>query len=404
MKGPLDGIKVFDLTRVLAGPHCTQILGDLGAEVIKVERPGSGDDTRGFAPPYQSNDKGEQTSESAYYTGANRNKRSITINLRTPEGQALAKQLMADCDILVENFKTGTLERYGLGYDQLKSEFPRLIYCSVTGFGQTGPYAARPGYDGLIQAMGGVMSLTGVPDGEPMKVAVPICDLMAGMYATVGILAAVRHQSETGEGQFIDIGMLDTHIGWLANQGMNYLATGENPDRIGNMHPNILPYQVMPTADGYIVLSVGNDPTFERFCKLAECEELLEDERFQTNAARVSNRDFVTKTLNEITTKKSSEWWLTELEKEKIGCGPINNLDQVFADPHVKARDMVVEMDHPTMGNKPIKLIANPIKLSKTPPTYRKAPPLLGQHTDEILDEAGLSVDEIAKLKEDGTV
>ena len=404
MKGPLDGIKVFDLTRVLAGPHCTQILGDLGAEVIKVERPGSGDDTRGFAPPYQSNDKGEQTSESAYYTGANRNKRSITINLSTPEGQALAKKLMADCDILVENFKTGTLERYGLGYDQLKSEFPRLIYCSVTGFGQTGPYAARPGYDGLIQAMGGVMSLTGVPDGEPMKVAVPICDLMAGMYATVGILAAVRHQSETGEGQFIDIGMLDTHIGWLANQGMNYLATGENPDRIGNMHPNILPYQVMPTADGYIVLSVGNDPTFERFCKLAECEELLEDERFQTNAARVSNRDFVTKTLNEITTKKSSEWWLTELEKEKIGCGPINNLDQVFADPHVKARDMVVEMDHPTMGNKPIKLIANPIKLSKTPPTYRKAPPLLGQHTDEILGEAGLSVDEIAKLKEDGTV
>ena len=404
MKGPLDGIKVFDLTRVLAGPHCTQILGDLGAEVIKVERPGSGDDTRGFAPPYQSNDKGGQTSESAYYTGANRNKRSITINLSTPEGQALAKKLMADCDILVENFKTGTLERYGLGYDQLKSEFPRLIYCSVTGFGQTGPYAARPGYDGLIQAMGGVMSLTGVPDGEPMKVAVPICDLMAGMYATVGILAAVRHQSETGEGQFIDIGMLDTHIGWLANQGMNYLATGENPDRIGNMHPNILPYQVMPTADGYIVLSVGNDPTFERFCKLAECEELLEDERFQTNAARVSNRDFVTKTLNEITSNKSSEWWLTELEKEKIGCGPINNLDQVFADPHVKARDMVVEMDHPTMGNKPIKLIANPIKLSKTPPTYRKAPPLLGQHTDEILGEAGLSVDEIAKLKEDGTV
>ncbi len=404
MKGPLDGIKVFDLTRVLAGPHCTQILGDLGAEVIKVERPGSGDDTRGFAPPYQSNDKGEQTSESAYYTGANRNKRSITINLSTPEGQALAKKLMADCDILVENFKTGTLERYGLGYDQLKSEFPRLIYCSVTGFGQTGPYAARPGYDGLIQAMGGVMSLPGVPDGEPMKVAVPICDLMAGMYATVGILAAVRHQSETGEGQFIDIGMLDTHIGWLANQGMNYLATGENPDRIGNMHPNILPYQVMPTADGYIVLSVGNDPTFERFCKLAECEELLEDERFQTNAARVSNRDFVTKTLNEITSNKSSEWWLTELEKEKIGCGPINNLDQVFADPHVKARDMVVEMDHPAMGNKPIKLIANPIKLSKTPPTYREAPPLLGQHTDEILGEAGLSIDEIAKLKENGTV
>ena len=404
MKGPLHGLKVFDLTRVLAGPHCTQLLGDLGAEVIKVERPGSGDDTRGFAPPFQKNDKGEDTSESAYYTGANRNKRSITINIGTSEGQALTKKLMTDCDILVENFKAGTLDRYGLGYEQIKAEFPRLIYCSITGFGQTGPYAPRPGYDGLIQAMGGVMSLTGVPDGEPMKVAVPICDLMAGMYASVGILAAVRHQAETGEGQFIDIGMLDTHVGWLANQGMNYLATGENPKRIGNQHPNILPYQVMPTSDGYIVLSVGNDPTFERFCKLAECEELLEDERFQTNAARVSNRDHVTETLNEITKKKTSEWWLDNLEKEKIGSGPINNLEQVFADPHVIAREMVIEMDHPATGSKPMKLIANPIKLSATPPTYRKPPPLLGEHTDEVLQEAGLSADEIAKLKEDGTV
>ena len=404
MKGPLHGLKVFDLTRVLAGPHCTQLLGDLGAEVIKVERPGSGDDTRGFAPPFQKNDKGEDTSESAYYTGANRNKRSITINIGTSEGQALTKKLMADCDILVENFKAGTLDRYGLGYEQIKAEFPRLIYCSITGFGQTGPYAPRPGYDGLIQAMGGVMSLTGVPDGEPMKVAVPICDLMAGMYASVGILAAVRHQAETGEGQFIDIGMLDTHVGWLANQGMNYLATGENPKRIGNQHPNILPYQVMPTSDGYIVLSVGNDPTFERFCKLAECEELLEDERFQTNAARVSNRDHVTETLNEITKKKTSEWWLDNLEKEKIGSGPINNLEQVFADPHVIAREMVIEMEHPATGSKPMKLIANPIKLSATPPTYRKPPPLLGEHTDEVLQEAGLSAEEIAKLKEDGTV
>ena len=404
MKGPLHGLKVFDLTRVLAGPHCTQLLGDLGAEVIKVERPGSGDDTRGFAPPFQKNDKGEDTSESAYYTGANRNKRSITINIGTSEGQALTKKLMADCDILVENFKAGTLDRYGLGYEQIKAEFPRLIYCSITGFGQTGPYAPRPGYDGLIQAMGGVMSLTGVPDGEPMKVAVPICDLMAGMYASVGILAAVRHQAETGEGQFIDIGMLDTHVGWLANQGMNYLASGENPKRIGNQHPNILPYQVMPTSDGYIVLSVGNDPTFERFCKLAECEELLEDERFQTNAARVSNRDHVTETLNEITKKKTSEWWLDNLEREKIGSGPINNLEQVFADPHVIAREMVIEMDHPATGSKPMKLIANPIKLSATPPTYRKPPPLLGEHTDEVLQEAGLSADEIARLKEDGTV
>lgn len=404
MKGPLDGLKVFDLTRVLAGPHCTQMLGDLGAEVIKIERPGGGDDTRGFAPPYQRNDKGEEISESAYFTGANRNKRSITINLSAPEGQALAKKLMADCDILVENFKTGTLERYGLGYEQLKSEFPNLIYCSITGFGQTGPYAARPGYDGLIQAMGGVMGLTGVPDGEPMKVGVPIGDLMAGMYATVGILAAVRHQVKTGEGQFIDIGMLDTHVGWLANQGMNYLATGENPERLGNQHPNIVPYQVMPTADGYIVLSVGNDPTFERFCKVAECEELLSDDRFKTNADRVSNRDHVTETLNEILRQKPSAWWLEHLEKEKIGCGPINTLEQVFADPHVKAREMVIEMDHPATGSAPLKLIANPIKLSATPPTYRQAPPMLGQHTDDILNEAGLSADEIAKLKDDGTI
>ncbi len=405
MKGPLDGLKVFDLTRVLAGPHCTQLLGDLGAEIIKIERPGAGDDTRGFAPPYIRDDAGEETSESAYYAGANRNKRSITLNLGTPEGQALAKRLMADCDILVENFKTGTLERYGLGYEQLKETYPRLIYCSITGFGQTGPYAPRPGYDGLIQAMGGVMGLTGVPDGEPMKVGVPIGDLMAGMYATVGILAAVRHQIETGEGQFIDIGMLDTHVGWLANQGMNYLATGEVPERLGNQHPNIVPYQVMPTADGYIVLSVGNDPTFERFCKVADCEELQADDRFKTNADRVSNRAHVTETLNEITKKKPSAWWLENLEAANIGCGPINTLAEVFADPHVKAREMVVEMDHPATGAAPVKLIANPIKLSATPPTYRQPPPMLGQHTEEILKESlGLAADEIAKLREDGTV
>jgi len=252
--------------------------------------------------------------------------------------------------------------------------------------------------------MGGVMGLTGVPDGEPMKVGVPIGDLMAGMYAAVGILAAVRHQSETGKGQFIDIGMLDTHVGWLANQGMNYLATGENPERLGNQHPNIVPYQVMPTADGYIVLSVGNDPTFERFCKVADCGHLLEDDRFKTNAARVSNRDHVTETLNEILRQKPSAWWLENLENEKIGCGPINTLEQVFADPHVKAREMVIEMDHPATGKAPLKLIANPIKFSETPPTYRQAPPMLGQHTDDILNEAGLSAEEIAKLKDDGTV
>ena len=405
MNNSLEGIKVLDLTRVLAGPYCTQMLGDLGADIIKVERPVGGDDTRGFAPPFIKNDIGEDTDLSAYYCGANRNKLSITINLSEKDGQDLIKKLLVDCDILVENFKTGTLEKYGLGYKDLKSDFPKLIYCSITVFGQTGPYAARPGYDGLIQAMGGVMSLTGDPDGEPTKVGVPIGDLMAGMFASVGILAAVRHQIKTGEGQFIDIGMLDTHVAWLANQGMNYLSTNENPARLGNQHPNIVPYQVMPTSDGYIVLSIGNDPTFERFCKLAGEDQLIDDPKFKTNADRVSNRDLVTNTLNEVTKKHSSEWWLTELEKQKIGCGPINTLSEVFADPHVQAREMIIEMEHQTTGKAPLKLIANPIKMGRTPPSYRNPPPLLGEHTNQILsDNLCLSEVEIKNLKQKGII
>ena len=405
MNSPLKGIKILDLTRVLAGPYCTQLLGDLGAEIIKVERPGSGDDTRGFAPPFLKNENGEETDLSAYYCGANRNKKSITINLSEKDGQELVKKMLKDCDILVENFKTGTLKKYGLSYDDLKEEFPRLIFCSITGFGQTGPYALRPGYDGLIQAMGGVMGLTGDPDGEPMKVGVPIGDLMAGMFASVGILAAVKHQVETGKGQFIDIGMLDTHVAWLANQGMNYLSTDKNPQRLGNQHPNIVPYQVMPTSDGYIVLSIGNDPTFERFCKLANEENLLEDERFKTNASRVSNREYVTEVLNNVTKKRDSETWLKDLEKEKIGCGPINNLSEVFKDPHVLSREMIIEIKHSKTGKKPLKLIANPIKMTETPVSYRHPPPLLGEHTDEILTQhLKLSVEDIKNLKDKGIV
>ena len=393
MSGPLTGLKVFDLTRILAGPHCTQILGDLGAEVIKIERPTVGDDTRNFAPPYLPDDTGADSSESAYFAGTNRNKRSITLNLSDPEGQALARRLIAGSDVLAENFKTGTLDKYGLGYEQLHAEFPRLIYCSITGFGHTGPYADRPGYDALIQAMGGVMSLTGEPDGEPMKVGVSIADMMAGMYAGMSILAAVRHQQITGEGQHIDISMLDTHVAWLANQGMNYLATGENPPRLGNMHPNIVPYQVMPSADGYFVLSVANDPAFERFCEMADCKELLDDERFNTAVERVRNREHVT------------SWWLAELEKVKIGCGPINTLQQVFDDPQVKAREMTVEMAHPATGGKPAKLIASPIKMSETPVRYRHAPPMLGQHTEEVLGEMlGMSEGDVAALREKGVV
>ena len=405
MNGPLDGLVVFDLTRILAGPHCTQILGDLGADVIKIERPSAGDDTRNFAPPYLPNAGGGESTESAYFAGANRNKRSVTLNLGDPAGQDIARRLIAKSDILVENFKTGTLARYRLDYPTLCEPFPRLVYCSVTGFGHTGPYADRPAYDALIQAMGGVMSLTGEPEREPMKVGVSIADLMAGMYATVAILAAVRHQQASGRGQHLDISMLDAHVAWLANQGMNYLATGENPPRLGNQHPNIVPYQVMPSADGHFVLSVGNDATFARFCRVAGCEALLGDPRFATAVERVRNRDAVTAALNEITRGRSSAWWLEHLERDQVGCGPINGLDEVFADPQVRARGMVVEMDHPATGGRPAKLIASPLKLSETPVSYRRAPPTLGQHTEEVLGERlGMSTEEIGALRARGVV
>jgi crotonobetainyl-CoA:carnitine CoA-transferase CaiB-like acyl-CoA transferase len=395
--GPLKGLRVVDLTRVLAGPTCTQMLGDLGAEVIKIERPEAGDDTRGFAPPFMPN-----TRESAYFVGVNRNKKSITLDIAKPEAQAIVHRLLENADILVENFKVGALAKYGLGYDDLKDRYPRLIYCSITGFGQTGPYAPRPGYDALIQAMGGVMSLTGEIEGEPQKVGIPVADLFAGLYGTIGILAALRHKQATGQGQQIDIGMLDTHVAWLANQGMNYLATGQNPPRLSNQHPNIVPYQVFPTADGYMVLSIGNDPTFERFCKNFGLEHLLADERYATNAARVGNRGLVTETLTEVTKARPTDEWITKLEALKIGCGPINTLDRVFADPHVQAREMLVKMDH--VSGQEVTVIANPVKLSATPPDYRSAAPALGQHTEEVLASLGMSAAEIEKLKADKIV
>lgn len=394
--GPLSGFRVLDLTRVLAGPTCTQMLGDLGAEVIKIERPEAGDDTRGFAPPFVPN-----TKESAYFVGVNRNKKSVTLDIAKPEGQAIILKLLEHCDILVENFKVGALAKYGLGYEQLAKTHPRLIYCSITGFGQTGPYAPRPGYDALIQAMGGVMSLTGDPNGSPQKVGVPVADLFAGLYGCIGILAAVNHRNNTGQGQQIDIGMLDTHVAWLANQGMNYLATGENPPRLGNQHPNIAPYQEFPTKDGYIILAVGNDPTFERFCKAFGQEALLADPRFATNPIRVQNRQLVTDTLTPVMKSKTTAEWIEALEALKIGCGPINTLEQVFADPHVQARQMVVEMAHGS--GETVKVIANPVKLSATPPSYRSAPPVLGEHTQNVLtDVLKMSAADIAALKEKG--
>jgi len=303
----------------------------------------------------------------------------------------------------VENFKVGALAKYGLGYEQLHARFPRLIYCSITGFGQTGPYAARPGYDSLIQGMGGVMSLTGEPTGLPQKVGVPVADLFAGLYGCIGILAALRHRDLTGQGQQIDIGMLDTSVAWLANQGMNYLATGENPVRLGNQHPNIVPYQVFPTADGHMVLSVGNDPTFKRFCEAFNLTHLLEDARFATNAARVSNRDIVTDTLTPVMRQHPTAWWIEQLETLKIGCGPINRLSEVFADPQVVARNMVLEMAHGS--GQTVKVIANPVKLSESPADYRIPPPMLGEHTDSVLAERlGLDAVTLATLREKGVI
>ena len=396
--GPLKGLRVFDLTRVLAGPTCVQMLADMGADVIKIEKPGSGDDTRGFAPPFMPG-----TQESAYFMGANRNKRSVSLDISKPEGQAIALELIAQCDILVENFKVGALAKYGMGYEQLHAKFPGLIYCSITGFGQTGPYAARPGYDALVQAMGGIMSLTGAPDGPPQKVGVPLADLFAGLYGCIGVLAAIRHKEQTGQGQQIDIGMLDTHVAWLANQGMNYLATGENPPRLGNQHPNIAPYQEFPTEDGYMVLSVGNDPTFKRFCENFGLDSLLADERFQTNAARVRNRDLVTAALMPVMKSHTTRWWVEKLESLGIGGGPINRLSDVFADPQVIAREAVREMKHGSGVD--VKLLANPVRMSETPTDYRLPPPMLGEHTDEVLGaRLGLDAAKLAKLRADGII
>jgi len=396
----------------LAGPSCTQMLADMGAEVIKVERPKVGDDTRNFAPPYlPKNEAGEPSDISAYFAGCNRNKSSITVNYTQSDGQAILRKLLTKSDILVENFKTGTLQRYGLGYDDLKADFPGLIYCSITGFGQTGPYAKRPGYDALVQAMGGIMSITGEPEGEPMKVGLSICDLTAGMHGSIGILAALRHKMVTGVGQHVDISMLDVSTAILANQGMNYLATGKNPERLGNNHPNIVPYQAMPASDGYFILSVGNDGQFQKFIEVASRaapelnpDRLLEDPLFKTAPARVMNRQKVTDTCNGITKTRSVEWWLQELEKAGVGCSPILNLQQVFADPHIQYREMVVDMEHSKL-EKPAKLIASPFKYSETPVSYRKPPPLLGEHTDDILTKvAGYTTQEVDELKAKGAI
>ena len=407
----LAGVRVLDLSRVLAGPWCTQTLADLGADVIKVERPPSadhpgGDDTRGWGPPFLTDAAGQDTSEAAYFLGCNRNKRSITIDLAQVQGQALVRRLAADCDVLVENFKVGDMARYGLDAATLLASQPRLVYCSITGFGQTGPYRERAGYDYAVQGLGGLMSVTGErddrPGGGPQKVGVAVADLFTGLYATIAIQAAVRHRDATGQGQHIDMALLDTQVAMLANLGANYLVTGVAPQRAGNAHQNIVPYQVFEASDGHLILAVGNDGQFGRFCELAGRPELARDERFQRNADRVRHREVLVPLLADVMVTRSKSDWLSALEAAKVPCGAINDLAEVFADPQVQARGMAVPVPHPLTDS--LRLVASPMKLSLTPVQLRRAPPLLGQHTEEVLSELGLDDAERAHLRALGVI
>ncbi len=407
--GALAGIRVLDLSRVLAGPWCTQTLADLGAEVIKVERPPTaghpgGDDTRGWGPPFLRDAAGAETEDSAYFLGANRNKRSLLIDIATSEGQDLVRELAAQCDVMVENFKVGDMARYGLDAASLCQRLPRLVYCSITGYGQTGPYADRAGYDYAVQGLGGLMSVTGERDGlpgaGPQKVGVAVADLFTGMYATVAILAALRHRDATGHGQAIDMALLDTQVAMLANLGANYLVTGQAPQRMGNAHQNIVPYQVFEVADGHVILAVGNDSQFARYCAVAGHPEWALDSRFVTNSQRVKNRDLLAPLLAAVMRQRPRQSWLQALDAAKVPCGPINDLAGVFADPQVRARGMVSTVTHPRQPALP--LVSSPMKLSVTPVQTRRAPPLLGQHTDEVLAEFGVTADRRLELRARG--
>ncbi|MCR1827617.1 CoA transferase [Pseudomonas oleovorans] len=407
MSGALSHIRVLDLSRVLAGPWAGQIFGDLGAEVIKVERPGSGDDTRHWGPPYIKDAEGNDSREAAYFQSANRNKQSLTLDFTQPEGQRLVRELVAQCDVLLENFKVGGLAAYGLDYESLKAINPRLIYCSITGFGQSGPYAKRAGYDFMIQGLGGLMSLTGRPEGEegagPMKVGVALTDILTGLYATVGVLAALNQREQSGVGQYIDVALLDVQVACLANQAMNYLATGVSPKRLGNAHPNIVPYQDFPSADGNFILAVGNDGQFRKFCEVAGIANLADDSRFVTNKARVAHRAELIPLLRQATVFKTTAQWIEQLEKAGVPCGPINDLQQVFADPQVQARGLRLDLPNALGSSTP--QVASPLRLSATPVAYRSAPPLLGQHTEALLQRLlGMSETQIAELREAGVI
>jgi crotonobetainyl-CoA:carnitine CoA-transferase CaiB-like acyl-CoA transferase len=406
MAGPLSHIKVLDLSRILAGPWSGQVLADLGADVVKVERPGVGDDTRSWGPPFLKDADGVETRESGYYLSANRGKRSVTVDLNTLEGQQIVRALAAKSDILLENYKVGTLAKFGLDYASLKAVNPGLIYCSVTGFGQDGPKAENAAYDFMIQAMGGLMSVTGerddLPGGGPQKVGVPIVDLMTGMYTSVAVLAALARRAETGLGDYIDIGMLDVMVGSVANQGMNYLVSGKAPKRAGNKHPNIQPQDVFACADGHIVLVVGNDGQFARFCQVAGKPEWTQDERFSSNGARVRNRDTLLPLMIDLFREKPMGEWATLLDEAGVPCSPINTIPQVFEDEQVKHRGMLIELPHPTAGSVP--QIRSPMRFAEAQLAFDRAPPLLGQHTAEVLSDLGFDEARIAQLARDGVI
>jgi crotonobetainyl-CoA:carnitine CoA-transferase CaiB-like acyl-CoA transferase len=403
----LEGLRVLDLSRVLAGPICAQTLADLGADVIKVERPGSGDDSRAWGPPYAKDQKGNPTSESAFYCSCNRGKRSITVDLTKAEGGDLVRRIAAQSDVLIENYKVGTLARYGLGYEDLSRINPKLIYCSITGFGLTGPYSARPGYDTIVQAMGGVMSITGQPDGAPgagpVRVGIALTDFMTGLYATIAIQAALRYREKTGLGQHIDLALLDVQISALANVAMNYLVSGEVPKRRGNRLPTVYPSDAFRCSDGYLMLIVGNDEQFKRFCAATRLEALIGDERFETNERRVKNADVLGAEISAALLPQTVAHWMGVFEKFQVPCSPINDIAQVFEDPHVRAREMLIALDHPLAGTLPN--IASPMRFSRSPVQYHRAAPTLGEHTEEVLaDTLGLTADEVARLAAAGAI
>jgi crotonobetainyl-CoA:carnitine CoA-transferase CaiB-like acyl-CoA transferase len=403
MAGPLTGVRVLDLSRVLAGPWSTQILADLGAQVIKVERPEVGDDTRHWGPPWLKDKEGNDTRESAYYLSANRGKHSVTIDISKSEGRSLVRELAAQSDIVVENFKTGALDKKGLGYTSLSAEHTGLIYCSITGFGHTGPMANDAGYDYLIQAQSGLMSITGAADGQagagPQRVGVAVADLTTGMNATIAILAALHHRNNTGEGQHIDMALLDVQVSWLANQGLNYFCSDKAPTRTGEYHPNLAPYQPFETADGKVIIAIGNDRQFQQFCILAERPDIGKDPRFITNPDRVKHREELVPLILAITRTQSSRYWMELLSANHVPCGPIQNIDEAFDDPQVIAREMKISIQHPDIGEVPG--IANPIKFSKTQQEYNKAPPQLGEDTDTVLSQVlDKSPEQIAILRQ----